>query len=508
MEDQHQDVHAQDQEVNPTTAPTTPHTMADLLEQESFELKTFPRGATVEGTIIAITETEMLIDIGGKSEAVAPTRDLDLLDREFRESLHVGDQVLAVVIRPQTQDGHIIVSLTRAEMEKDWREAERIFKAQEVFDGVVAGYNKGGIIVRLGKLRGFVPASQLAIEHQRGSEQSEEAWAKMAGEPLQLKVIELDRKRNRLILSERAAVREWREEQKERLLDSLREGDVRKGVVTSVCDFGAFVDLGGADGLIHISELAWGRITHPSEVVKVGQRVEVHVLSVDRGRKRIGLSLKRLAPEPWDIVEEHYKVGQLVEGVITKLTPFGAFARIDDSIEGLIHISELSDARIAHPKEVIKEGEAHTLRIIRIDSQKRRMGLSLKRVADPQYADIDWREEYAASVQDDWEEGGAEEAEVEAEPITEEQLEQCLAESTSAREEAVPEAESEEAESATDDEMEEHVSEPSIAGEEAVPEAESEEAESATDDQAEEHAPEPGGAGEEDIPAVEDATAL
>jgi small subunit ribosomal protein S1 len=419
--------------------------MADLLEQESFELKSFSRGATVEGTIIAIAETEMLIDIGGKSEAIVPGRDLDLLDREFKESLRVGDQVVAVVLRPQTQEGHIIVSLTRAEMEKDWREAERIYGAQDVFEGVIAGHNKGGLIVRMGKLRGFVPASQLGSEHQRGSDDGEEAWSKMVGQTLQLKVIEIDRKRNRLILSERAALREWREGQKERLLDSLREGDVRKGIVTSVCDFGAFVDLGGADGLIHISELSWGRIGHPTEVVKVGQRVEVHVLSVDRGRKRIGLSLKRLAPEPWDLVEERYKVGQLVEGTMTKLTTFGAFARIDDSIEGLVHISELSDERIAHPKEVVKEGEAHTLRIIRIDSQKRRMGLSLKRVADPQYADIDWREEYAASIQDDWEDEDVveEEAESEAEPITDEQLEECLAESSNAGEEDIPEAEDE-----------------------------------------------------------------
>lgn len=442
MEDQQQHVDAQDQEVNPSTAPATPPTMADLLEQESFELKSFPRGATVEGTVISVTENEILIDIGGKSEAVVPMRDLESLDKEFRESLHPGDQVVAIVIRPQTQDGHILVSLTRAEMEKDWREAEQIFKSQEVFDGAIAGHNKGGIIVRMGKLRGFVPASQLANEHQRGSEEGEEAWAKMAGQHLQLKVIELDRKRNRLILSERAAVREWREEQKEKLLESLREGDVRKGVVTSVCDFGAFVDLGGADGLIHISELAWGRITHPSEVVKVGQKVDVHVLSVDRTRKRIGLSMKRLAPEPWDLVEEHYRVGQLVEGVITKLTTFGAFARIDDSIEGLVHVSELSDERIAHPKEVVKEGEAHTLRIIRIDSQKRRMGLSLKRVADPQYADIDWREEYAASAHDDWEEGGdGNKTEEAAEPVTDDQLEACLSEASAPAEQDVPAAE-------------------------------------------------------------------
>ena len=443
MEDQRQDVQAQSQEVTPSTPPT-PHPMANWLDDENAGLKAFQRGAVVEGSIVSIADTEMLVDIGAKSEAVVPVRDLDLLDPEFRQTLKVGERVLATVVRPQTQGGHIILSLTRAEMEKDWREAERLYKSQEIFQAPVAGHNKGGLIVKLGKLRGFVPASQLASEHQRSDTESEEAWAKMDGQDLQLKVIELDRKRNRLILSERAALREWREEQKDRLLGSLRESEVRKGAVTSICEFGAFVDLGGADGLIHISEMAWGRISHPSEVLKIGQSVDVYVLSVDRDRKRIGLSLKRLLPEPWDLVEENYKVGQLVEGVVTKLTPFGAFAKIDESIEGLIHISELSDGRIAHPKEVIKEGEAHTLRIIRIDSQKRRMGLSLKRVADPQYADIDWREEYAASLQDqdEWEAAEDEtEVQEEEQPVTDEQVEACLSEEDKIGEPAAPVAE-------------------------------------------------------------------
>ncbi len=440
MENQQPDVHAQDQEVNLSTPPVTPPSMQDLLEQEQFGLKSFTRGETVEGTIVAISDTEMLVDIGGKSEAIVPQRDLESLDSEFRNELQVGDRVVAVVVRPQTAEGHIVISLARAELEKDWRAAERLYKSQEVFDGLITGYNKGGLIVRMGKLRGFIPASQLANEHQRRADDSEQLWADLTGKTLPLKVIELDRRRNRLILSERAALREVRDSQKERLLDSLREGEVRKGVVTSVCDFGAFVDLGGADGLIHISELAWGRIAHPSEVVKVGQLVEVYVLSVDHERKRIGLSLKRLEPEPWDLVEQRYRVGQLVEGVITKLTSFGAFARIDDQIEGLIHISELSDDRITHPKEIVKEGETHTLRIIRIDSQKRRMGLSLKRVADPQYADIDWREEYAASLQDDWDEDddSADDAEDSSDTSTDDQAEACLSEATDADEHDVP----------------------------------------------------------------------
>jgi small subunit ribosomal protein S1 len=212
---------------------------------------------------------------------------------------------------------------------------------------------------------------------------------------MQLKVIEIDRGRNRLILSERAAMREWRKQSKERLLAELQEGDVRTGEVISICDFGAFVDLGGADGLIHLSELSWRRVAHPSEVLKVGDEVEVYVLNVDRERKRIGLSLKRLEADPWSLVAERYHVGQLVEGTITKLVKFGAFARIfDEDVEGLIHVSELSEERIGHPREVVAEGDIRTLRVIRIDPDKRRIGLSLKRVASSEYLDVDWQEGY------------------------------------------------------------------------------------------------------------------
>jgi small subunit ribosomal protein S1 len=212
---------------------------------------------------------------------------------------------------------------------------------------------------------------------------------------MQLKVIEIDRSRNRLILSERAAMREWRKQHKDRLLAELQEGDVRKGEVISICDFGAFVDLGGADGLIHLSELSWRRVAHPSEVIKVGDQVEVYVLNVDRDRKRIGLSLKRLGPDPWSVITDRYHIGQLVEGTITKLVKFGAFARIfDDDVEGLIHLSELSDARIAHPREVVQEADVRTLRIIRIDPDRRRIGLSLKRVDSSEYLDLDWQDGY------------------------------------------------------------------------------------------------------------------
>jgi small subunit ribosomal protein S1 len=261
------------------------------------------------------------------------------------------------------------------------------------------------LIVQLGQVRGFVPASQLVPlsrqDDKEGTLTPEERRAKMVGQQLLLKIIELDRQRNRLILSERAATRQWRREQKAQLLANLQEGDICHGPVSSLCNFGAFVDLGGADGLIHLSELAWGRVSHPREVLQVGDEVDVYVLNVDRDKRRIGLSLKRLQPDPWSQAAEKYSVGQLVEGTITKLTRFGAFARLKgDEVEGLIHVSELLNERVAHPKEVVKEGDTLTLRIISLDSDRRRMGLSLKRVAKAEYADLDWRVERAAMLEE------------------------------------------------------------------------------------------------------------
>jgi small subunit ribosomal protein S1 len=241
----------------------------------------------------------------------------------------------------------------------------------------------------------------LSLAH-RGSDklQPEERWSRLVGATVHVKVIELNRRRKRLILSERAAERLVREAKKAELLESLRGGEVRKGIVSSLADFGAFVDLGGADGLVHVSELSWNRSAKPRDVVDVGQEVEVYVLNVDRQRKRIALSLKRLEPEPWTTVESRFYVGQLVEGVVTRLANFGAFAVVNGELEGLIHISELSNERINHPQDVVSEGEKHVMRIIRIDPKRRRMGLSLKRVTDPAYADLDWQAELAEAQEE------------------------------------------------------------------------------------------------------------
>jgi small subunit ribosomal protein S1 len=376
--------------------------MSALLDSD-YGLSLPTRGEIREGVVARITPSEILVDVGAKSEGVITGRELDSLEESTRKALATGQKILVYVMDPEDRNGNIVLSLNRAREEQDWRDAETLLASQDVYSGAVAGFNKGGLIVKLGNVRGFVPASQLGPSRRRRSEGDtpEQKWARMVGEPMQVKVIEVDRGRNRLILSERAAAKESREAQKDRLLTEIKAGDVRQGHVISLAEFGAFVDIGGADGLVHLSELSWKHITHPNEVLHVGQEVEVVVLNVDHERKRIGLSLKRREDDPWTLIQRKYQIGQLITGTITKLAKFGAFARVDgeDEIEGLIHVSELSDGHIEHPREVVNEGQTLTLRVIKIEPDKRRMGLSLKRVASAEYADTDW-EQVAANIPD------------------------------------------------------------------------------------------------------------
>jgi small subunit ribosomal protein S1 len=374
-----------------------PSSMADLVDD--FQYKPLKAGDTRDGIIVSISPTEILVDVGAKSEGFVHQREMERLGKEYLDSLNVGDSVVVYVVRPEDRDGNIVLSLNRAQQERDWRDAEALLESGDVFESAIIGFNRGGVICRVGKVRGFIPASQLVTKGEaKGDANEETRYASMVGKSLWLKVVELDRKRNRLILSERLAQRERRRGRKDELLGELKKGDVRTGRISSLAKFGAFVDLGGADGLIHLSELSWSRVNHPNEVIQVGDEVQVYVLNVDRDRKRIGLSLRRLEPEPWSVVHDRYAVGQVVEGVITKLASFGAFARVDSTLEGLIHISELANHRVTHPREVVKEGDVLNLRIIRIDPARRRMGLSLKRAAEEEYAEMDWR---AAELDDD-----------------------------------------------------------------------------------------------------------
>ncbi len=392
----------QTEESPSTEQPVAPESssMESLLNEQGLTLDFPSQGEIRQGVIATIRDNEILVSIGTKSEGVISGRELEQIPHDVRASFVVGLEIPVFVVSPEDQNGNVVLSYVRAREEKDWEFVESLLASGTGCDSKVIGYNKGGLIVPVGGLRGFVPASQISLTRRSSGsgDTPEQRWGKMIGEPMKVRVIEVDRERRRLILSERQALQETRETLKDRLLEELQEGTVRVGRVTSLADFGAFVNIDGADGLVHLSEITWERIQHPNEVLKVGQEVSVKVISVDRDRKRIGLSIRQLQEDPWMQKVAHLKEGMLVEGTITHLTKFGAFARLGEDLEGLIHISELSEQRIAHPKEVIKEGDVRTLRIIKIDPERRRIGLSLRKVDSPAYADLDWKMALADEV--------------------------------------------------------------------------------------------------------------
>lgn len=367
--------------------------MATLLEQEGLGIDFPQQGEIRTGVIASITPGQILVSVGTKSEGIIGGREYDLIPQEELRQLAVGQEIPVYVINPEDQSGNLVLSYVRAREEVSWQEAEKLMAAKTAFDSTIIGYNKGGLIVPLGVLRGFVPASQISLSRRAdvSGDTPEQRWGKMIGQSIEVCVIEVDRERRRLILSERAASSETRESLKEKVIDELKEGDIRVGRVTSLADFGAFVNISGADGLVHLSEISWDRIANPSEVLSVGQEVKVKVISIDREKKRIGLSIRQLLSDPWAERAKKYQVGQLVEATITRLTKFGAFARLEEDMEGLIHISEISEKRIEHPKEVLKEGDVVTLRVIKIDPENHRIGLSLRRVDSMAYADLDWQ---------------------------------------------------------------------------------------------------------------------
>jgi small subunit ribosomal protein S1 len=271
-------------------------------------------------------------------------------------------------------------------MYQDWLDAEEMMKSGKLYEGEVSNYNRGGLIVKFGKIRGFVPTSQVVgLPRRLREEQRRQRLAAMIGERIGLKVIEVDRQRRRLIFSQRRALRAWQELQRGRVMDELREGETRHGKVTSITDFGAFVDLGGADGLIHVSELSWRRVEHPREVLKVGDEVDVFVLNVDRERRRIALSLKKLQPDPWTLVDDHYRAGQLVEGRVTRVVDFGAFVAVDLGIEGLLHAKEMIGTPELSPADIVQAGDTLPVKIIGIDSHRRRLDLSAKQVRQDEW---------------------------------------------------------------------------------------------------------------------------
>ena len=381
------------QGVSPENETTESNNMAALLEQEGLGIDFPSQGEIRDGVIASMSPGQILVSVGTKSEGVISGKELEQIPEEEMREFEVGKAIPVYVINPEDSSGTLVLSYVRAREETSWKEAEDLIESKAVQHANIIGYNKGGLIVPLGVLRGFVPASQISLSRRAAmtGETPDQRWGKMVGEEIDYIVIEVDRSRRRLILSERAASGETRESVKDRIIADITEGDVRKGRVTSLADFGAFININGADGLVHLSEISWERIKHPSEALEVGQEVEVKVISVDREKKRIGLSIRQLQNDPWSKIVEKYTVGQLVTGKITRLTKFGAFARLEENLEGLIHISEISDRRIEHPKEVLNEGDEVTLRVIKIDPGDHRIGLSIRKVDSMAYADMDWK---------------------------------------------------------------------------------------------------------------------
>jgi small subunit ribosomal protein S1 len=365
--------------------------MQALLEQGGYDMP--QRGDIREGTVLSVSPQEVIIDLGLKREGIVPANDLARLDKDILAEVQEGTTWPVYILQTSDREGNLIVSLSRAQQEKDWLDAQKMMDSNEIFEAQVTGFNSGGLEVAFGKLRGFVPASHISTLPRNASEDDrKERLAGYVGKTVPVKVVEVDRRRRRLIMSERAAHRRWQREHRKQLLDEIQVGDVRTGIVRSLAEFGAFIDLGGADGLVHISELAWFPVAHPSEVLKVGQEVEAKVLRVDKARERIGLSIKRTLPDPWTKAEEDYRVEELIEAVVTRVVDFGAFVRLRTGVEGLLHVTEMADITPDHPQSLVSPGDLLLLRVLRIEPDRRRIGLSLRQVSESEWAD--WAAQY------------------------------------------------------------------------------------------------------------------
>lgn len=362
---------------------------AALLEESLAESR-IERGDIVSGTVLSIDSQGLIVDIGWKQDGIVARSDIERIGMNTAD-FQVNAAIDVAVVNLNDSDGNLILSAAQARQNEDWKRAEELMNSETLWTGEIVDTNKGGVIISFGHLRGFVPASHL-LDLPRGLKE-EERLAQMqdlVGNVITVKVIEVNRKRRRLVFSQLEAEQENRVARKEALLRELAEGTTRKGVVNGLCDFGAFVDLGGADGLIHISELAWHRVRHPSQVIALGDEVEVYVLHLDAQGQRIGLSLKRLQPSPWTLVDDMYHIGQLVEGVISRLESFGAFVSLDPGIEALLHVSQISAITEENPLRHLYEGQKLLMRIISIESDRQRLGLSLTEVTAAEKAN--WEE--------------------------------------------------------------------------------------------------------------------
>lgn len=355
---------------------TTAEENFEQMLASSFDYSYTPprRGEIREATILQIDEREIIVDLGAKQDGIVPSQDLDRMDDEFRASLATGSSVPVYVVNPRDQNDNLIVSINMGLQRYDWEKARELLKSQDAVDVRVSGYNKGGALVRWNRLEGFIPSSHLVSLNL--SLDRKDAMQELIGNTLGVKVIEVDQDRRRLIFSEREAQKEWRARRKAKLLAELNVGDVVNGVVTGLRDFGAFVNIGGADGLIHVSELAWHRVDHPRDILHIGEEIEVYVLNLDRETNRIALSRKRLLSDPWDDAQFRYHEGQLVEGYVTNVVDFGAFVALDDGLEGLLHLSEMGDGALKEPYSYVQKGDHLSLRISHLEPEKRRVGFT------------------------------------------------------------------------------------------------------------------------------------
>jgi small subunit ribosomal protein S1 len=371
----------------PAAAATAQAVQDDLTPEELRQavedsLISFKEGDILAGTVVKVDRDEVLVDIGYKSEGVVPSKELSIRhDVDPSQVVSIGDPIEALVLQKEDKEGRLILSKKRAQYERAWGRIEEIMTGGGTIKGPVIEVVKGGLILDIG-LRGFLPASLVDLRRVRDLHP-------FVGQELEAKIIELDRNRNNVVLSRRAFLEESQSEGRKKFLESLTKGERRKGTVSSIVNFGAFVDLGGVDGLVHVSELSWKHVDHPSEVVNVGQEVEVEVLDVDLERERVSLSLKATQEDPWKEFERKYRAGEVISGQVTKLVPFGAFVRVAQGIEGLVHISELSNTHVESPEQVVQVGDQVSVKVIDVDVSRRRISLSIRQVGDVAPAEVE-----------------------------------------------------------------------------------------------------------------------
>jgi len=364
---------------------------AELMAAIDATIKPFDEGDLVAGTVVKIDKDEVLVDIGFKSEGVIPAHELSIKqDVDPSRVVSVGDRVEALVLQKEDKEGRLILSKKRAQYERAWGNIEAIKQAGGIVKGPVIEVVKGGLIVDIG-LRGFLPASLVELRRVRD-------LAPYVGRELECKIIELDKNRNNVVLSRRAYLEEAHSEQRKEFLENLKPGEIRTGTVSSIVNFGAFVDLGGVDGLVHVSELSWRHVDHPSEVVQVGQEISVEVLDVDLTRERVSLSLKNTQEDPWRAFARQNHPGDIVQGTVTKLVPFGAFVKVAEGIEGLVHISELAERHVELPEQVVSLGQEVSVKVIDVDLDRRRISLSMKQALGSQPAPASEIEREEASI--------------------------------------------------------------------------------------------------------------